>query len=790
MKEICIYEQEQILTIIENEVNEKNLLRIFLEHPKRTLYVMDKKDETVKGIITLGNFKRYLKDNTVLINEKFTALSDEEDVNNAKTIFEKKEKIMSIPMLGKDGKILREYCREAEEKVNTWEEILPVIEKTCKEAALAHYDKTIILLGGLFYDKTGLSEKIYSMTDGKVIVLDAAMYEKSFHITSQDKVKFYEINDSLSNAVRLLCMKYNIEYTWYIKDDIQRLDRVAGVLPLYKKAGILDVDKYYKDLFSDNESVCFLNASDMQYSEEKECYEYVGKEEGLEELEAIFGLYKLAPKSCIYINGRYVPMIISIGDYYGFDEDIAFNLIPQFNKKGIKTLVISSALDEYEEKKEEFKLDTKHRSPMDLSNCQNNFEEEQRKFWRYKGEYCQELRENFNLWQWVEGRQYPHWKDIKSTKINYYDGERFTCGNPESYERTMYLFGPCIVTSSYAADEETLGSFLRKKVDSEIYISNRGSLWANINYAMRNICYKSGDMIIIFGRDKKIYETNNIKTHTILDVFREIPNLQDNMWDLIYHCNGVAMEYIANKVYDICMSADLFSKEHLHSLEKTICSFGKEEKEVAVPKELEEWLEQVKKYKREGGDTVGSIVMNCNPFTRGHRYLIEEASKKVDILYIFILEEDKSFFKFEDRIKMVRLGVADLKNVVVIPSGKYMISSVTLPGYFEKETNPYGDCDAANDLGLFGGVIAKEFGIQIRFAGEEPIDIFTRQYNQSMKRILPEYGIEFREIPRKESGGEVISASRVRKYMKEGNIEGVKSLVLPVVYEYLEKYYM
>ena len=59
-----------------------------------------------------------------------------------------------------------------------------------------------------------------------------------------------------------------------------------------------------------------------------------------------------------------------------------------------------------------------------------------------------------------------------------------------------------------------------------------------------------------------------------------------------------------------------------------------------------------------------------------------------------------------------------------------------------------------------------------------------------MKRILPEYGIELREIPRKESDGQVISASRVRKYLEEGKWDEIKEIVPVTTYNFLyEKYY-
>ena len=63
---------------------------------------------------------------------------------------------------------------------------------------------------------------------------------------------------------------------------------------------------------------------------------------------------------------------------------------------------------------------------------------------------------------------------------------------------------------------------------------------------------------------------------------------------------------------------------------------------------------------------------------------------------------------------MVKMGVADMKNVIVVPSGRYIISTETLPGYFEKEENPYVELDATEDMELFAGVIAKEFDISDR----------------------------------------------------------------------------
>lgn len=90
---------------------------------------------------------------------------------------------------------------------------------------------------------------------------------------------------------------------------------------------------------------------------------------------------------------------------------------------------------------------------------------------------------------------------------------------------------------------------------------------------------------------------------------------------------------------------------------------------------------------------------------------------------------------------------------------------------------------------IFANYIAPSLGINIRFAGEEPLDNVTRQYNQTMRRILPEYGIEFKTIKRKAKSDEPISASRVRKLLSEQKYDEIKCIIPETTYQYLIKKY-
>jgi hypothetical protein len=196
-------------------------------------------------------------------------------------------------------------------------------------------------------------------------------------------------------------------------------------------------------------------------------------------------------------------------------------------------------------------------------------------------------------------------------------------------------------------------------------------------------------------------------------------------------------------------------------------------------------LEVYKKNLRAKKIPVGAIVMNCNLFTLGHQYLVEYAAAKVAKLYVFVVEEDRSEFPFKDRIELVRQGVKHIPNVEVLPSGKFIISQTTFSGYFNKAELQDVQVDSSEDVEIFAKEIAPTLGITIRFAGEEPTDNVTRQYNETMKRILPRYGIEFCEIPRKTFNEEFISASKVRAALKVGDFNKIKTFVPETTLNYL-----
>ena len=174
----------------------------------------------------------------------------------------------------------------------------------------------------------------------------------------------------------------------------------------------------------------------------------------------------------------------------------------------------------------------------------------------------------------------------------------------------------------------------------------------------------------------------------------------------------------------------------------------------------------------------GAIVMNADPFTLGHRYLVEEASRRCEKLLVFVLSEDKGHFPAAVRLELVRRGTADLPNVTVLPTGPYLISSATFPTYFLKDRDNADAVHCMLDVEIFTKHFAPYFSITRRFVG-------TERYNEVLKEQLPRHGIPVEEIPRLEKNGAPISASAVRAALEKGDRELARTLVPPTTFNYL-----
>lgn len=193
------------------------------------------------------------------------------------------------------------------------------------------------------------------------------------------------------------------------------------------------------------------------------------------------------------------------------------------------------------------------------------------------------------------------------------------------------------------------------------------------------------------------------------------------------------------------------------------------------------YLRELEKTKT--GGRSAALVMNANPFTLGHQYLVETAAAACDTLHLFVVSEDASLVPVAVRKKLVTEGVKHLPNVILHDSGPYIISNATFPSYFLKDEAAVIDGHARLDLAVFIR-IAKALNITARYVGEEPTSQVTGLYNQIMCEQLPKAGIDCIVVPRKEADGRAISASTVRQCLQTGDWDTLETLLPRTTLDY------
>ena len=384
--------------------------------------------------------------------------------------------------------------------------------------------------------------------------------------------------------------------------------------------------------------------------------------------------------------------------------------------------------------------------------------------------------------QWIEQQKKDQEKvndsiisinGIKASKIG--DGKN-----------TIYLIGPCIAAGLGVMSDESLASYIYSNICKQnldyslIVIISESWNCASLLDSVKSIPIKKNDFIFVVEQNVNTLHSSWESDIDLRQVFNN--RKEDAAWfyNIPIHTNKYGNMAIAD-----CICQEIIQKSMRHDNDYLV---QKGEYLDAQSKEnVNKYINNIKQESAEVPEDarIGAIIMNCNPFTLGHRYLIEYAAGKVDFLYIFVLEEDKSFFTFDERYKLVREGTKDLENVKVFPSGDFIISVKTFPSYFQKET--YHDVyrDVCKDAQIFADYIVPGLNIKARFIGEEPLDDTTRKYNKILHSTLEDIGVEVHEIPRFAVNDDVISASKVRKYYEQNKWDIIKQMVPEHIYDYL-----
>lgn len=298
----------------------------------------------------------------------------------------------------------------------------------------------------------------------------------------------------------------------------------------------------------------------------------------------------------------------------------------------------------------------------------------------------------------------------------------------------------------------------------------------------RNVIYEDLDTSYIIRDAGEIIATVSVKKNLIKFFY-----IDDK-----YQGEGLAIELINSALEDIIAkgyrSYFVFTKAKNENIFTSLSMDLIEKTEDVVLLEggffkYADWLETIKTDLDK--DEYNAVVMNANPLTLGHEYLVDKALEDHRDLIIFVLEEDASYFSTSDRYEIVKKHYQDNDRVHVYKSGPYIISRATFPTYFLKKNTDKLKVYTELDAKIFAKRIAKDLNIKKRYFGTEPIDKVTEKYNKMMKKILSEYGIATEFIERKTIDGEVISASKVREYY-ENDFSACKKYLSSDVYELLE----
>ena len=197
------------------------------------------------------------------------------------------------------------------------------------------------------------------------------------------------------------------------------------------------------------------------------------------------------------------------------------------------------------------------------------------------------------------------------------------------------------------------------------------------------------------------------------------------------------------------------------------------------------YTDYLRRMRGDRADGASAIVMNANPFTLGHLYLVHRAAEQSSTLYVIAVREDRSVFSYAERLAMIQAGCKDLDNVVVVEGSDYAISELTFPTYFLKQVTDATDTHITLDLDLFARHIAPALGVSTRYVGSEPIDALTARYNHLMQDQLPQHGITVKTIERFSLDGQPVSASRMRQSLNEGSLVNAAALVAKTTEPYL-----
>ena len=689
-------------TIYENDISLKNIYNCFFNIDSSIIYVLDSADRFT-GVITSKNF--FGRQNCTDVNRQCVSITipDEENVfESAEHLFKKYHITTAIPILDKSGRICYEIRQKRE---NHDEQFLDNFYDRFRRYEKSKYlNEEIIYLRRILQNQpvtvVGTKERfqhlcgeIFHGTDNITFI---QAFEDAYEFMSENEGLLIDVSITNYSARNDLYFFSKNGYHWhkFLDTTIQMIELECFSRFYRVTENPVVTHKDFLEKYSDGRVEISswgilteplkqsLNGSSIRIIEHKGIYRknsfqyyYIGN--GVMIKEPIVGEQLLLEQSDVmlqflYLNKEFCDQASVIN--FAFDVEVK---IPGENKKRIirdKLFNLRNYLSDMKE------------SGMESS------------LYAQKGiRYITELEASF---QYYITRRFENdllvWKDSSSRLANTENGMRKTCFQPEQYAGTVYFFGMCTIYGALVEDSYTIPSIVQKYINQSglnYRVVNLGNqMPPNAARLKKILNIKKNDIIVILFP----FITDNIKRMLpVIEIGEDFNKLWETLFydkdcfmDAITHCGDYGHILYSQSIYKSLKS--YLTDNHEKDLKKNsiynVFKINKTDLETfyAFDSYIQEIQMERKKIPK-GAEKVGCIVMNCNPFTSGHRYLIEYALKNVDYLFIFVVEEDQSVFSFHDRFQMVKNGTSDLKNVSVVRSGRLIISLETFPTYFRKE---------------------------------------------------------------------------------------------------------
>lgn len=703
--ELAVYETEHEAETVLLE----NIRNLYFEKTAEIIYITRQKK--LYGIVCMGEVLCGHRQNTVIrINKAFTSLPGY-DIVEAKKIFKRKRKVYKIPVVTQQGELLGDYSR--------WDDRL-FIERNQEQCMKKEAVKNVLQP----YESVYVVKPI----DGKMDIYKQFIdYLDRFQVT-------YTVWDKRRITEKLF---ENAICIFMDEDEKRGAECLNGIEPrLYDCNGssVLRydrlVDQSYQIRLTTYTNLLFQIIKDGQLAR----------------------LNIRKPASLLYddVNDKATVLLTAL-------KQKGVNCFNLYSTENVVSEYWKNFNNELVRQLQDCAISIKE--PWSKGERNVDFYQELYQLEDYKEEKAQKEIFNANC-------DFEVKKNISGKYFNAEEGKRRTCFQPEKYNGTIYLLGMCTIVGRHVEDQYTVASYMQKKLLDKGYayrVENYGAeirIDGAIDTRLEEIGeFNQNDIIICQTPSGKAVDIPGISFEKI---YREHQAPAKWCMDVFGHCNHKINQMFADSMLNLIESCLQREKDETNYAKGFRMEFHNIMKEYIRHKYLEQYFSD---FSGKDYDTVGAIVMKCNPFTKGHRYIIEEAKKQVDFLIVFVLEEDSFLFSFEERFRLVKEGVQDIGNVLVVPSGDFIFSKSTFWEYYRRAKKEIVEVNAEYDINIFVDYIAKPLHITHRFAGKELKNKVIMTYNETMGRILPQNEIFYVEIPKLRIEGEDVSAIKVRRYI-------------------------